>query len=84
MDVFDKITYVKGAYLVKQLVAFLGDSFWRSINKFLSKYSWNNASVDELVTALEEHNENKDLDLMGWKQAWMETRSYNVLEMYWN
>ena len=50
---FDDITYWKGASVLKQLVAYVGeDTFVAGLRTYFAKHAWGNASLDDLVAEL--------------------------------
>ena len=68
---FDHITYSKGASVLKQLVAYVGeDDFVAGLRSYFQRFAWANASLDDLVAELEATS---GLDLGGWVQGWLET-----------
>ncbi|XP_037296182.1 aminopeptidase N isoform X3 [Manduca sexta] len=59
-EIFDEISYKKGATLIRMMTMFLGDEVFRkAINRYLLKYSYKNAEQDdlwhELTMASESH-----------------------------
>jgi len=74
---FDGISYAKGASVIKQLVAYLGrDSFFAGIRQYLARHEWGNATLADLLAALEASS---GKDLREWSQAWLETAGPNTL-----
>ena len=74
---FDGISYAKGASVVKQLVAYVGrEPFFDGIRAYLAAHSWGNATLGDLLAALEEHS---GRELSGWSEAWLETAGANTL-----
>lgn len=54
-EIFDEISYRKGSYLIRMMTNFLGeDVFRKAINKYLIKYSYQNAEQDDLWWELTE------------------------------
>ncbi|KAJ0170678.1 hypothetical protein K1T71_013450 [Dendrolimus kikuchii] len=54
-EIFDAISYHKGAVLVRMMTMFLGeDVFRKALNKYLTKYSYRNAQQDDLWHELTE------------------------------
>jgi aminopeptidase N len=51
---FDGITYAKGASVLKQLVAYVGEeSFVAGLRAYFTAHAWGNATFDDLLGALE-------------------------------
>ena len=76
---FDDITYPKGAAVLKQLVAFVGeDTFLSGLRSYFSKHAWGNTTLDDLITELESAS---GRDLSGWVEGWLETSGSDRLTL---
>ena len=74
---FDGITYAKGASVLKQLVAYVGeDEFFRGVQAYFKTHAFGNTRLSDLLGALEETS---GRDLKSWSKAWLETAGINVL-----
>ncbi|QNP63322.1 aminopeptidase N [Streptomyces genisteinicus] len=74
---FDGITYAKGASVLKQLVAYVGqDEFFRGVQGYFKRHAFGNTRLSDLLGALEETS---GRDLKAWSKAWLETAGINVL-----
>ncbi|MDH6706012.1 aminopeptidase N [Kitasatospora sp. MAA19] len=74
---FDGITYAKGASVLKQLVAYVGqDAFFQGVQAYFKRHAWGNTRLSDLLGALEEAS---GRDLRTWSKAWLETAGINVL-----
>ncbi|GJF32903.1 aminopeptidase N [Kitasatospora sp. NE20-6] len=74
---FDGITYAKGASVLKQLVAYVGqDAFFQGVQAYFKRHAWGNTTLPDLLGALEEAS---GRDLKTWSKAWLETAGINVL-----
>ena len=74
---FDGITYAKGASVLKQLVAYVGrDNFLAGVRRYFAAHSWENATLADLLSALEEVS---GRDLGAWSREWLETAGVNTL-----
>ncbi|MFY1676897.1 MULTISPECIES: aminopeptidase N [unclassified Streptomyces] len=74
---FDGITYAKGASVLKQLVAYVGeDEFFRGVQAYFERHAFGNTRLTDLLGALEETS---GRDLSAWSRAWLETAGINVL-----
>jgi len=74
---FDGITYAKGASVLKQLVAYVGqDAFFEGVRAYFKRHAWGNTRLSDLLGALEEAS---GRDLKTWSKAWLETAGINVL-----
>ncbi|MFI6445155.1 aminopeptidase N [Kitasatospora sp. NPDC050543] len=74
---FDGITYAKGASVLKQLVAYVGqDAFFQGVQAYFKRHAWGNTRLGDLLGALEEAS---GRDLKTWSKAWLETAGINIL-----
>ncbi|QFU92962.1 aminopeptidase N [Amycolatopsis sp. YIM 10] len=74
---FDGITYAKGASVLKQLVAYVGqENFLAGLRLYFGKHAWGNATLADLLAALEEAS---GRDLSWWSAEWLETTGLNSL-----
>jgi aminopeptidase N len=74
---FDGITYAKGASVLKQLVAYVGlGNFLAGLRVYFAKHAWTNATLADLLTALEEAS---GRDLSGWGSQWLQTTGLNLI-----
>jgi aminopeptidase N len=74
---FDGITYAKGASVLKQLVAYVGqEHFLSGLRVYFAKHAWGNATLADLLAALEEAS---GRDLSWWSAQWLETTGLNAL-----
>ncbi|MFD0315030.1 aminopeptidase N [Streptomyces flavalbus] len=74
---FDGITYAKGASVLKQLVAYVGeDEFFRGVQAYFKRHAYANTRLSDLLSALEETS---GRDLKTWSRKWLETAGINVL-----
>ncbi|MDX3689737.1 aminopeptidase N [Streptomyces europaeiscabiei] len=74
---FDGITYAKGASVLKQLVAYVGqDEFFRGVQAYFKAHAYGNTRLSDLLGSLEETS---GRDLKAWSKSWLETAGINVL-----
>jgi aminopeptidase N len=74
---FDGITYAKGASVLKQLVAWVGqDAFLAGLRTYFRKHEFANTELRDLLVELEEAS---GRDLSGWSSEWLETAGVNTL-----
>jgi len=74
---FDGITYAKGASVLKQLVAYVGlDNFLAGLRDYFAAHAYDNATFDDLLTALEKAS---GRDLSDWGSQWLRTTGLNTL-----
>ena len=68
---FDDITYPKGAAVLKQLVAYVGeDVFVTALRSYFRKHAWGNTTLDDLIAEVAAAS---GRDLSGWVEGWLET-----------
>jgi aminopeptidase N len=76
-DNIDAITYSKGGSTLKQLRHLLGDEVFRKgVHHYLTKYSWQNATLDDFVGSL---GKAAGRDLSGWTKAWLYNAGVNTI-----
>jgi aminopeptidase N len=74
---FDGITYAKGASVLKQLVAYVGeDEFFRGVQAYFKRHAYGNTRLSDLLGALEETS---GRDLKNWSEKWLQTAGINIL-----
>ena len=74
---FDGITYLKGASVLKQLVAWVGqDAFVEGLRGYFARHEWANAELADFLSALEQTSGRK---LTPWSEEWLETAGVNTL-----
>ncbi|MYW19794.1 aminopeptidase N [Streptomyces sp. SID2955] len=74
---FDGITYAKGASVLKQLVAYVGeDEFFKGVQGYFKRHAYGNTRLADLLGALEETS---GRDLKTWSKKWLETAGINIL-----
>jgi aminopeptidase N len=74
---FDGITYAKGASVLKQLVAWVGqDTFLSALQSYFQRHEYGNTVLADLLGALEQAS---GRDLRGWSAEWLETAGVNTL-----
>ncbi len=68
---FDGITYPKGASVLKQLFAYVGEeAFVSGLRSYFSKHAWGNTSLDDLMDELAAAS---GRDLAEWTRLWLDT-----------
>ena len=78
---FDGITYAKGAAVLKQLVAWVGeDAFYDGARRYFDKHRFAATSLADLLEALEASSHQ---ELGSWKSAWLETSGPSTLSASW-
>ncbi|HEX9043436.1 MAG TPA: aminopeptidase N [Candidatus Limnocylindrales bacterium] len=74
---FDGIAYEKGASVLRQLAAWVGqDAFDDGVRRYFRRHAWGNASLADLLADLEAAS---GRDLRGWSKAWLESAGITTL-----
>ncbi|MGH2785385.1 MAG: aminopeptidase N [Actinomycetota bacterium] len=74
---FDGITYAKGASVLKQLVAWVGEEdFLKGLRTYFRRHEYGNTDLSDFLTALEESS---GRDLHAWAKEWLQTAGVNTL-----
>ncbi|PAZ12412.1 aminopeptidase N [Streptomyces sp. SA15] len=74
---FDGITYAKGASVLKQLVAYVGqDAFLEGARRYFKRHAYGNTRLGDLLSVLEETS---GRDMGVWARSWLQTAGVNAL-----
>ncbi|MTV27665.1 aminopeptidase N [Nitriliruptoraceae bacterium ZYF776] len=74
---FDGITYAKGASVLRQLVAWVGqDEFLAGCRDYFQRHAWGNTTLADFLGALERAS---GRDLAAWRDEWLLTTGVNRL-----
>jgi len=74
---FDGITYAKGASVLKQLAAYVGEqAFFAGLRAYFRAHAYDNTTLADLLGALEEAS---GRNLGDWSKVWLETAGLNTL-----
>ncbi|WP_328317496.1 aminopeptidase N [Streptomyces sp. NBC_00388] len=74
---FDGITYAKGASVLKQLVAYVGqDAFLEGARRYFKRHAYGNTRLGDLLSVLEETS---GRDMVSWSRSWLQTAGVNSL-----
>jgi aminopeptidase N len=75
---FDGITYAKGASVLRQLVAWVGqDAFLAGCRDYFERHAWGNTVLADFLAALERAS---GRELGPWADEWLRTTGVNALE----
>ncbi|XP_047972528.1 aminopeptidase M1 [Salvia hispanica] len=78
-EIFDAISYRKGASVIRMLQTYLGpESFQRGLASYVKKYACSNAKTEDLWSALEEHSGEPVNKLMS---SWTKQVGYPVISV---
>ena len=79
---FDGISYAKGASVLRQLVAFVGEeSFFSGLRAYLDTYAFGNTDLSDLLAELERAS---GRDLTEWARTWLQTSGVATLRPRWS
>ncbi|MDR1266364.1 MAG: aminopeptidase N [Propionibacteriaceae bacterium] len=74
---FDGITYAKGASVLRQLMAWVGqENFLSGVGAYLRKHAWGNATLADLLAELERAC---GRGLTDWSKQWLEEAGVTLL-----
>src|SRR3954464_12000495 len=74
---FDGISYAKGASVLRQLVAWVGDeAFFTGLRAYFAAHAHGNATLGDLLAALSAAS---GRDLAGWAEVWLQRAQVNTL-----
>ncbi|MEV0171870.1 aminopeptidase N [Streptomyces sp. NPDC050803] len=74
---FDGITYAKGASVLKQLVAYVGqDAFLEGARRYFKRHAYGNTRLGDLLSVL---GETSGRDMGAWARSWLQTAGVNSL-----
>ncbi|WKE71681.1 aminopeptidase N [Streptomyces sp. WP-1] len=74
---FDGITYAKGASVLKQLVAYVGqDAFLEGARRYFKRHAYGNTRLGDLLSVL---GETSGRDMTAWSRSWLQTAGVNAL-----
>src|SRR5262245_22975572 len=74
---FDDISYAKGASVLRQLVAWLGDEvFLAGVRTYFARHAYGNATLADLLEAL---GEASGRDVHHWADVWLRRAQVNTL-----
>jgi aminopeptidase N len=77
---FDGISYAKGASVLKQLAAVIGDdAFLAGLRTHFARHAYGNATLADLLDALSEAS---GRDLSEWAELWLRTSGVNTLRAH--
>lgn len=74
---FDGITYAKGAAVLKQLVAFVGDdAFFEGARRYFAANAFGNTTLDDFLVQLSAVS---GRDMTEWSRAWLQTTGLSTI-----
>jgi len=74
---FDGITYAKGASVLRQLVAWVGQAeFMAGVRRYFAEHAWSNTTFDDLLRHLEDAS---GRELADWSDQWLHSTGVSTL-----
>jgi len=78
-QIFDEISYGKGASILRMIEAYVGqENFRKGISRYLREHSYGNAKGSDLWTAIEKESGTSVTSVM---EAWIKRMGYPVIEV---
>lgn len=79
-ELFDSITYSKGASIVRMLEDFVGaEKFKQGVTNYLNKYSYSSATTDDLLTEIEALG--FEYDIKSMVETWTQQMGFPVINV---
>ena len=76
---FDGISYAKGAAVLKQLVAYVGEEvFFAGLRRYFAAHAFGNAEFEDLMSCWSEAGA---LDLGRWASSWLRTSGMDTIDI---
>ncbi|XP_068748162.1 leucyl-cystinyl aminopeptidase-like [Montipora capricornis] len=80
-DIFDTISYKKGAMIIRMLKNFLGEErFMNGIKRYIQDHKYGNANADDLWEAIAQ--ENRDIDVKGMMKVWTNQKGFPIINIH--
>ena len=82
-NIFDGISYGKGASFLKQLVSFISEkTFKNGLKTYFAKFAFKNTEFNDFITELQNACDESKLnfDLVKWADSWINTSGFNIFE----
>lgn len=87
-NIFDGITYPKGASCIKQLMTVLGaDRFKTAMVEYFKRYAFKNTTLEDLISCCQEQvscEKHPIFDLDQWNKSHLQTAGLNWVKAEWN
>ncbi|HEX3932787.1 MAG TPA: aminopeptidase N, partial [Nocardioides sp.] len=76
---FDAVTYSKGASVLKQLMAYVGEeTFVEGLRLYFREHAWGNTALDDLMSAI---GRAAGRDLHDWTVSWLDRAGTDILRL---
>lgn len=88
-NIFDGITYSKGAAALRQLTALVGvERFSSACTEYFQEHKWGNTDLKDLLDMFQKHlgdraSEHKAFNISNWQATWLEKAGMNTVKATW-
>lgn len=88
-NIFDGITYSKGAASMRQLTALVGeDNFSAALSEYFQNHKWGNTDLKDLLDVFQKYlgtraNEHQAYNIVNWQLKWLEKAGLNTVTAEW-
>jgi hypothetical protein len=88
-NIFDGITYSKGAASMRQLTALVGEErFSAALSEYFQNHKYGNTDLKDLLDMFQKHlgdlaSEHKAYDIANWQSEWLEKAGLNTVTAEW-
>jgi len=80
-DIFDAISYAKGASIIRMIASYLGqETFFKGIRIYLSRHAYANAVTNDVWKALEEASDGR-VPVVDFMSTWVLQVGYPILQL---
>ena len=85
-DIFDGISYGKGASWLKQLIFFFGqDILKEGLKTYFAKYSFKNTQLKDFIAEMADAQKRlgvePEVDLAAWSESWLKTAGCALISL---
>lgn len=88
-NIFDGITYSKGAASMRQLTALVGeDNFSAALSEYFQNHKWGNTDLKDLLDVFQKYlgsraSEHQAYNIANWQNKWLEKAGLNTVTVEW-
>jgi aminopeptidase N len=88
-NIFDGITYSKGAASMRQLTALIGeDKFSAALSEYFQNHKWANTDLKDLLDVFQKHlghlsTHHGSYNMANWQEKWLEKAGLNTVTVDW-
>ena len=88
-NIFDGITYNKGASTMKQLLNLIGEErFRKAVSDYFHEFKYGNTELEDFLFYVKKHTQDiaglhKAYDIENWRESWLTTSGLNSVQVEW-